>query len=206
MASSASAAAAARRQAESILSESRFHAAPVPHPLRGLLQTIGHGLEEVLSLIPEGVGRVGTIVPGGSVVVWILLALVLLALGALLTTRGARRALLSSGGSPVVAESGATMSAAELLRAATAAEHEGRRGDAVRLRFRRGLVVLAESDRLAVGPAMLSAEVSKALRSEQFDALASTFDEIAYGGRAGTAEDVDASRRGWGTLLKSVGA
>ncbi len=204
MASSTSAAAAARRQAESILAESRFHAAPAPHPLHGLLQSIGHGLEEILGLLPKAVGRVGTIVPGGSVVVWGLLAVVLLVLGGLITTRGARRALLSTGGALVTAKSGTTMSAAELLRAATDAERQGRDGDAVRFHFRRGLVLLLASDRVAVAPAMLSAEVSRALRSEQFDALARTFDEIAYGGRLATAEDVDASRRGWGTLLKSV--
>jgi hypothetical protein len=205
MASSTSTAAAARRQAEAILAERRFHATPVPHPLHGLLQSIGHELEEILSLIPKAVGRVGTIVPGGSMVVWGLLALMLLALGVLITTRGARRALLSAGGPLVVADSQATISAAELLRAATAAEREGRGGDAVRFRFRRGLVLLLESDQVAVGPAMLSAEVSKALRSEQFDALARTFDEITYGGRVATAEDVNASCRGWDTLLKSVG-
>jgi hypothetical protein len=206
MASSTSAAAVARRQAESILAERRYHAAPVPHPLHGLLQTIGQGLEEILNVLPDGVGRVGSIVPGGSVVVWGLLALLLLALGWALGTRGARRALLTSAGSGAPADVATTMSPAELLRAATAAEREGRAGDAVRLHFRRGLMLLLESDRLQVGPTMLSAEVSRSLRSDQFDALARAFDEIAYGGRAATAEDVDASRRGWVGLLKSVGA
>jgi hypothetical protein len=206
MASSTSAAAAARRQAESILAESRYHAAPVPHPLHGLLQTIGQGIEEVLSLIPSGVGHVGSVVPGGSAVVWVLLGIVVLMLGWAITTRGARRALLGAVGSPAAAEGTTTMSAADLLRAATDAERGGRAGEAVRLHFRRGLLLLLESDRVHVGPAMLSAEVSRALCSEQFDALARDFDEIAYGGRPATAEDAQAARRGWGALLKTVGA
>ncbi len=206
MASSISAAAAARRQAESILAESRYHAAPVPHPLHGLLQTIGQGLEEVLDLIPTGVGHVGSVIPGGRVVVWILLGVIVLALGWAITTRGARRALLGAVGSPAATEGTTTMSPADLLRAATDAERGGRAGEAVRLHFRRGLLLLLESDRVHVGPAMLSVEVSQALRSEQFDALARDFDEIAYGGRPATVDDAHAARRGWGALLRSVGA
>jgi hypothetical protein len=204
--SSADAAEVARRQAESILAEGRFHSAPVPHPLHGLLQTIGQGLEEALSVVPKGVAEGGTIAPGGSATVWGLLAAVLLAIGGAIAVRGARAALLD-GGSPAYPGSSATpVGPAELLRAATAAEREGRAGDAVRLHFRRGLALLLEGDRVQVGPAMLSAEVSRALRSRQFDQLARSFDEIAYGGRVATAEDAQDARRGWSTLLKSVDA
>ena len=207
MANGAGSAALARRQAESILAERRFHAAPVPHPLHGLLQTIGNGLEEVFSVIPQGVARLGTIAPGGSTTVWGLLAAVVLAIVGSIAIRGARRGLLSDAGAPASGEpSTARMSAADLLRAATDAEREGRAGDAVRLYFRRGLLLLVEGERVQVGPAMLSADVSRTLRSPQFDVLAQSFDEIAYGGRAATAQDADAARQGWSTLLKSVGA
>jgi hypothetical protein len=145
----------------------------------------------------------GTVVPGGSNVVWGVLAVMLLALGVLLSTRGARRALHTSDGS-TRSSAPAPMSAAQLLREATAAERDGRAADAVRFYFRRGLLLLLVSGRVSVGQAMLSAEVSRALHSEQFDALARTFDEIVYGGRPATAEDADASRRGWRALLGTV--
>ena len=52
-------------------------------------------------------------------------------------------------------------------------------------------------------PSMLNVEVSRALRSERFDRLARSFEEIAYGGREAHAEDAAAARREWSQLLGS---
>jgi hypothetical protein len=205
-ASASPAATSAREQAHAILTEGRFHSAAVPHPLHGVLEAIGEALEEALALLPDAVGSLGTTVPGGSLVVWLLLTAMLLALIVLLGTRGTRRALDSGRDAPLSDDARDPVSAAQLLREASAAERDGRAEDAVRLHFRRGLLLLLESERLDVAPAMLNTEVSRALRSELFDTLARTFEEIAYGGRPATAQDAQDSRRGWSALLKAMGA
>jgi hypothetical protein len=206
MASSASAtngaAALARSQARAILAEGRFHVAPIPRPLHGVLHAIGRALESPLNAVGELVSKLALSTPGGATVVWAALAALVLALSGLLAVRGSRRALRD----PVAgtgAGAGPPVRAADLQRAAAAAEVEGRHADAVRLRFRAGLLALAESERVEAAPSMLNAEVSRALRSERFDALARRFDEIAYGGRAAIAEDVQTSRREWSRLLGS---
>ncbi len=206
MASSASAAdgaaATAREQARAILAEGRFHVSSVPRPLHGVLHAVGRALESPLHAVDELVSKLGVITPGGPTVVWAALAALVLALSGVLAVRGSRRALRDPGAG-TSAGAGPPVRAADLERAAAAAEVQGRHADAVRLRFRAGLLALAESERLRAAPSMLNAEVSRALRSERFDALARRFDEIAYGGRAAIAEDVRTSRREWSRLLGS---
>jgi hypothetical protein len=206
MASSASAAdgaaATAREQARAILAEGRFHVSSIPRPLHGVLHAVGSALESPLHAVGELVSKLGVITPGGPTVVWAALAALVLALSGVLAVRGSRRALRDPGtGTGAGAEP--PVRAADLERAAAAAEVQGRHADAVRLRFRAGLLALAESERLQAAPSMLNAEVSRTLRSERFDALARRFDEIAYGGRAAIADDVHTSRREWSRLLGS---
>jgi hypothetical protein len=207
MASGASAssqpAALARGQARAILNEARFRNGSIPRPLHGLLHTVGKALESPLQILDELVSRVGDVMPGGTVTVWALLAAAVLALSALLAARGARRALREPYGPGALAGTGPPLRANDLERDATAAQAEGRHADAVRLRFRAGLMRLAERELVEAAPSMLNAEVSRALRSESFDRLALRFEEIAYGGRDAHEEDVLASRRDWGDLLGS---
>jgi hypothetical protein len=205
MASSGSAAALARGQARSILAERRFHAAPIPRPLHGLLHAVGTAVESPLSALERLVASLAVIAPGGTTTVWGVLAALVLTVSGLLATRGARRTLKPPIASGAVDGIAATMSAAELERAAVAAERQGLHADAVRLRFRSGLMLLVESELVAVAPAMLTAEVSRALHSERFDELARRFEEIAYGGRVATEEDTRSSRREWSRLLGSAG-
>lgn len=207
MASAASAssqsAALARSQARAILAERRFRSGPVPRPLHGLLHTVGRALESPLQLLDELVAKVGNIAPGGTATVWAVLAAAVLALSALLATRGARRALREPYGTGALAGTGPPVRASDLERDATAAQAEGRHADAVRLRFRAGLMRLAERELVAAAPSMLNAEVSRALGSESFDQLARRFEEIAYGGRDAEEGDVLTSRREWSELLAS---
>ncbi|HLH13682.1 MAG TPA: DUF4129 domain-containing protein [Solirubrobacteraceae bacterium] len=194
------AAALARGHARAILAESRFHAAPVPRPLHGALHTLGRALEAPLQAIEELVASVAPGVPGGSATVWGALAAALLALGALLATRGVRRALRDA---PSARPSARPPRASDLEREASTAERQGRHADAVRLRFRAGLMRLAELGRVQDAPSMLNGELARALRSERFDVLARRFEEIAYGGRPAAAEDAEASAREWRALLAS---
>jgi hypothetical protein len=196
----AGAAAQARRQASAILAESRFHVAPVPRPLHGALHAVGRALEAPVNAIEEAVSSAGSVTPGGPVLLWAILAALVLSLAGVLSVRGARRALGEAAGEPGGER---PLRAGDLEREARAAELAGRHGDAVRLRFRAGLLGLAEAGRLEGAPSMLNMDVSRALDSERFDTLAYSFEEIAYGGRAAAAEDFEASQRAWSQLLSS---
>jgi hypothetical protein len=196
-------AALARREAQSILAEPRFHADPVPRPLHGVLHAIGQVLEAPLNAVEELVSRLGSLTPGGVVSVWgMLAALVLVGCGVLASTR-ARRSLAEPGVGAIDVPMQPPLSARDLEREAVAAEGLGHHADAVRLRFRAGLMRLAERDRGHISTTMPNAEVARALRSERFDVLASRFDEIAYGGREARPEDVEVARREWQRLLSS---
>ena len=205
MASSASTGAAtlARERARAILAESRFHSGPIPRPLHGLLHAVGNALESPLEALEELVSSLAAGVPGGTSTVWAALAAAVLALSAVLATRGARGALREPGGERAGAGAGRAPRASDLERDATAAEAQGRHADAVRLRFRAGLLRLAERELVDGAPSMLNAEVARALESEHFDRLASRFEEIAYGERQAGEEDVRSARREWSSVLGS---
>jgi hypothetical protein len=193
----------ARRQAREILTERRFHAASVPRPLHGLLHAIGRALEGPVNALDDLVGHLAQGIPGGRAVVWAALAVLVLAICATLATRGARRALRSPADRRHGLGDDAPVRAGDLERAALDAEREGRHGDAVRLRFRAGLMRLSETELLAVAPSMSNAEISRALRSARFDDLARRFDEIVYGRRPALEEDVRATRLEWTRLLSA---
>jgi hypothetical protein len=195
-------AALAREQARAILTERRFQQAPIPRPLHGLLHAIGKALESPLNAVGELVSKLAVSTPGGSITVWAVLAALVLAISGLLAVRGSRRALRDPAGD-ASSGSGLPLRASDLERDAAEAEAHERRAEAVRLRFRAGLMRLAERELVEAAPSMLNADVSRALRSERFDALARRFDEITYGGRAALEEDSQTSRREWSRLLGS---
>lgn len=192
--------AAARQAAQTILHEGRFHPPPVPRPLHGLLHAIGTALRAPAHFLSQAVGALAKIIPGGALVVWILLGLAVIAVGALLARRYSRLALVASakaGGS----RPARPLRAAELGRLADAAEREGRLEEAIRLRFRAGLASLNERGVIGAPAAIPNAEVAERLHSQRFDLLAQRFEEIAYGdGRAGATE-VEEARQGWSAVL-----
>ncbi len=189
---------AAQRASHQILTESRFHQPNVPRPLHGLLVAVGKVLESPLSAVESLVTALAAIVPGGVAGVWALFALALAALAAALARRLARAGL--RGRTPTAAGS-ELEGAVHLEAAALAAERDGRLADAVRLRFRAGLMRL--SDRGAIPPAQSTPtrEVARRLRSERFEALAHRFDEIAYGHDGAVAADVERARHDWPRIV-----
>ena len=196
------AAAVARSQARAILAERRFRQGPIPRPLHGLLHAIGSVLESPVNAVDELVSKLSVSTPGGSTAVWAVLAALVLAISCLLAVRGSRRALRDPAAS-AGSRGGVPLRASDLERDAGEAEAQGRHAEAVRLRFRAGLMRLAERELAEAAPSMLNAEVSRALDSERFDALARRFDEIAYGGSAARGKDTDDARREWSRLLGS---
>lgn len=89
---------AARRAARQILDEPRFHAGPVPRPLQGLLHAIGQALAFLPRTVNRFVSALAVSVPGGSAVVWGVLAGLLLAVVVLLSLRMTRRLLADPAG------------------------------------------------------------------------------------------------------------
>jgi hypothetical protein len=71
----------------------------------------------------------------------------------------------------------------------------------VRLRFRAGLVRLAERNAILVPRFTPNAAVARIVNSPEFDGLALRFDEIAYGAAPATADDAREARERWSAVL-----
>jgi len=192
----------ARRAAAAILREGRFHNPKVPRPLHGVLHDLGDLIGAVGRAVSRAVDGVGGVFPGGTVAVWILLGLVLLAAIGYAARRYSHRALLrESRRGSAARRAGGPERAADLEREAARAEADGRFEEAVRLRFRAGLARLAEGGAIRTARSTPNAQLSRMLHSRDFDALARRFDEIAYGASPAGPEDADDARRRWGEVV-----
>jgi hypothetical protein len=91
--------------------------------------------------------------------------------------------------------------AATLERAADAAERAGDLELALRLRFRAGILCMVERRQLDDPTLVTTGSLVRRLRSETFAAGARAFDEVVYGRRVPTSEDVRKVRDGWQAVL-----
>ena len=91
-----------------------------------------------------------------------------------------------------------------LERRADAAEAAGDLEAALRLRFRAGLLRLDARGAIEFRPSISTYEVRRALRSDDFDALAATFDDVVYGGRPPATDDLAAARERWPRVVRSI--
>ncbi len=189
----------AKSRAEAILSSERFRAAPPPRPFAGLAER----LEQLTAPIERWFARLARNIPGGGPTLWLIVAIAVVVLAVLAALRAAARRTAGATRSPreqrrQLAEAGA------LERAADEAERRGDLQAAVRLRFRAGLYRLAEKGVIESPASRTSAEVARTLRSQTFDSLRAAFDEIVYGGRRPTRDDVAAAKTGWRRLQAEV--
>jgi hypothetical protein len=196
--------AAARVRARTILEQRRFHRHDVPRPLRRPIAWIGDRLRPLGHVLRDAFDAVARRLPGGDAAVWALIGLVVIAVAAWTSARLGRRrgAALdraAASASAAVADSRA------LERDADAAERRGDFEQAVRLRFRAGLVRLDARQVLALDPALTVGGIAARLHSPAFDGLATRFDEIAYGGRPAGSEDAGAARDAWRQILREAG-
>ena len=65
-----------------------------------------------------------------------------------------------------------------------------------------GLLRLDRRGAIEFRPSISTHEVRRAVRSEDFDRLASTFDDVVYGGREPLADDVQEARERWPAVVK----
>ncbi len=92
-----------------------------------------------------------------------------------------------------------------LQREAEAAEQRGAFAESIRLRFRAGLLLLGAGSAIDYRPSLLTGEVARTLRSEQFDALAASFERVAYRDQSAGPDEAAAAAEGWRRLLGGRG-
>jgi hypothetical protein len=188
---------AARQAAQSILAEGRFHSSPVPDPLHNALVWVGRAVSDPLSAFGHLINDVGAKFPGGVAGLWAVAAVFVIAVTAALTARRARTRLDRS----ALGEPAAAPRPGDLERAAERAERDGRWEEAVRLRFRAGLLRLDERNGSSHTDTTPNHSLARILDSEQLDELSSRFDEIAYGGDDATASDAERQRLAWPEII-----
>jgi hypothetical protein len=187
-------AATARRQAEQILAQRRFHRHEVPRPFRGLLDLLSRIVEPVVNAIGN--------LFGSAELGWPLLALLVLGALALVARVVQRRAWAGLYGAGEQAPR--RTDPARLEREADEAERRGDLERAIRLRFRAGLLRLDRAKAIELRPSTTSGQVVRTLRSRDFEDVASSFDSVVYGRRPPGREDVELSRAGWQRVLAAV--
>ena len=177
----------------------------MPRPLHGVLAWIGDKAAWVWDKVSWPVDRVGKYVPGGARVIWTLLALALLVGVAILVARIS----LQRGGVQIERAGASRRERPEapeaLEREADAAERAGELGVALRLRFRAGLIRLARARVIPLRGSIRTGEVRRALRSRDFDELATAFDEVVYGGRPARTDDLVTAKTVWPRVVEAAG-
>lgn len=196
---------AAREVARDILSERRFQGTDLPRPLRGLLEQLGRWLQPVADGIDRAIAFLVDLLPGGEATVWTIAAVLVLAAAATVA------ALLARRHATVTAEQRRSArlrsrDPTQLERDADEAERAGDYEAAVRLRFRAGLLRLDAANVISFRDSITSYEVARALGSADFDKVAASFDEIAYGGRPAAPDDAVTARQRWARLLERTRA
>ncbi len=189
--------AAARDDARAILAEGRFATADQPRARPTLEQ-------RVVAWIEDRFGALNRLLPGPSGLALALLGLLVLVLAAALTSRVASRLQLAPAARPG-ARRGRAADPAALERDAAAAEAAGDYAAGVRLRFAAGLLRLDAARAIRLRPSLTTGQIARVLGSERFDVLATTFDQVAYGGRPAQPADAEAAREAWPRVLQEAG-
>lgn len=187
----------ARRRAEEILEGGKYTERDVPRPFKGVLDAIGRGLRRIGDWVYELLDDV----TGGNArwALWGLLVVAAL-LGAWFARHLIRRRVRRERerrAHTVETE----LDPRELERAADEAERAGRLEEAIRLRFRAGLIRLSRAHLIPAQPSLTSGDIARHLRLRSFEEVAATFDEVVYGRRAPSPEDAARARTGWTTVL-----
>jgi hypothetical protein len=191
----------ARDEARRILSERRYRGSDVPRPLHDALDWLGRRFHFVGRFYDWLAGLVG-----GHGVVELVAAALVVALAAWVAVRlAARRASRDSALAGVVGGE-RSLDPRELERLAEEAELRGDLEIALRLRFRAGLLRLGRAHALELRPSLTTREARRALRNPRFDALARNFDEVVYGRRPPSSDDVAAARTEWPRVLEETSA
>jgi len=185
----------AREQARLVLEGDRYQPEDVPRPLRGLLQWIGERVSDIVRPLVDALST-----PAGLIVALIVVA----ALTAALVVAVVRRRNRAVTHAEVVRRRARSLDPAALEHEADRAEGDGDLAAAVRLRFRAGVVRLEQAGVVPARADATTARLVGRVGVPAFAPLARAFDEVAYGGRPATTDDIAAARRGWPEVLAAA--
>jgi hypothetical protein len=195
----------ARGQAEKILSERRFQDDATPRPLRRPLEWLSAPVRRAGKALDRLVTWLASPLPGGESTFWAIVALLVCAAAAVLAVR-ISRGRVGATREGVRRRRAPRLDPGRLEREADEAEGHGDFELALRLRFRAGLIRLGLAEAIPLRDSLTSGEVRRRLQQDEFDLLATTFDEVVYGGRSPQRSDVERARAGWPRVLEAVGA
>ena len=190
----------ARADAEAILAQPSFQPPDIPRPFRGALEAIAGWLQPALDWL--GSLPVRLLGAAADPISLPLAIAALLALGAITYRMLSRR---RREGRPPAGGVGAQRSPAkpeDLERAADEAERRGDGAQALRLRFRAGLLRLDAAGAIRLRSSLHTREVARALSSSAFDRLVADFEAAAYGGWRPEAAALRASRANWPNVVE----
>jgi hypothetical protein len=183
--------------AQEVLAQARFHGESVPGPFKGLIERLG-------DLVPD-LDWLDDLIPGGRWVMWVVVGALLVLVTWILGRGVLARRIRASTAKAAAAAAEAAADPRALERQAAEAEQAGDLQTALRLRFRAGLLRLDARGAIYFRPSISTHEVRRALRSEDFNGLAATFDDVVYGGRDAAAEDVETARKRWPDVVSAAG-
>jgi hypothetical protein len=185
-----------RADARDVLAESRFHETQVPGPFKGVIRWLRDRVPDL--------GWLDDLLPGGRSVVWIVLGALLAGVAWFVSRRFLTSRVRASAAEQQALAAARDEDPRALERRADAAEAAGDLEAALRLRFRAGLLRLDERGAIEFRPSISTIEVRRKLHSEDFDALAATFDDVVYGGRPPATDDLAAARERWPNVIKAA--
>ncbi len=186
----------AQADALSVLSEERFQEDRVPGPFRRILDWIGDRLPN------PSVDWLDDLLPGGGSVVWIVLGALLATLAVVIARLFLTRRVRAGMSAARLQAAARDEDPRALDRRAEAAEEAGDLEAALRLRFRAGLLRLDERGAIEFRASISTSEVRHTLESDAFDALATTFDDVVYGGRSASPDDLAEARETWPRIVE----
>ena len=193
----------ARQAARDILSEEPFAARDLPRPFAGILRRLG---EWFVDPVRRFLSRLGDSLPDPGSLPWLLLAAAVMVVAVVVVLRLAGDRGRERPDRRAEAWAGDGTDPAQLEAQAEEAERRGQLAEALRLRFRAGLVRLDRMGVLELRPGLTNRAVARVLRSARFDGLRVDFDEVVYGGRAATADDLGEARTVWPAVLEEARA
>jgi len=182
----------ARQEARQILAERRFRGTSLPRPFHRFFSWLADRLHFVARGWDWLAGHIG-----GPNVLWAIVGAIVLLIVVALGARTARRRTEVEALGLGRRRRGRSEDPADLERLADEAERRGDLEVALRLRFRAGLLRLGRAKALPLRPSLRTREARRTLGSARFDRLALDFDEVVYGRRPPSTDDIEAARSEW---------
>lgn len=186
----------ARREAERILADDRFRVRGrsglrAPSALR---EWVG----DVFEAVGRWLGNVTDVTPGGTLGFVVICAALAAAISILIGRGRASRAEIHA---PRERQAHRAVGPRDLERAARAAEGSGNLDAALRLGFQAGLLRLQIAGLVQTQTQITNGAIARRLQQPEFEAVATTFDAVVYGGRHATNDDLEMSKAIWPKIL-----